>query len=522
MGILNTLREQQILAATKSSSHHPGDPALVEMLSGGMRTSSGQNVTPDTAMRLSAVYAAVRRISEGVGMLPLNLYRRLDGDKKEKAKDLHLYNLLHSQPNAFQTSMEFREYCMAGLLLRGNAYAYKQMTRGGFIESLTPLPPDNMRPFWVHRRRGQIAYSYTDPDSGGQEIFLPGEIFHLRGLSVSGGLSGLNPIEYHRETIGLGLAAQEYGAKFYANAATPSGILEHPNHFKDGDKRKEFRRSFIEQVTGSDRHAPVVLEDNIKFTQLGINQKDAQYIETTKQTVTEVARMFLMSPHMIGDLDRATFSNITQLSLEHVIYTLMPWFVRWEQSTARDLFITREEKETLFIKFNANGLLRGDIKTRFEAYRMGILDGLMTRNEVRLLEDLNPGPEELDEYLQPSNMAEAGEPGSSAAEPANNREQQLTEAAATRIVYKEYKAVRKLFEKNTTPAARKTAFAGFYQEHEKFVADVLGVAARDAADYCGRSIDRWHDYIEEYGDISGRFENVQYHQLLITAALAAK
>ena len=521
MGILNSLREVQISAATKSSSHHPGDPALVEMLGGGMRTSSGQNVTPDTALRLAAVYAAVRRLSEGVGMLPLDLFRHLDEDKKEKAKNLQLYQLLHTQPNAFQTSMEFREYCMAGLLLRGNAYAYKQMTRSGFIESLNPLPPDNIRQFWVNRRRGQMAYRYTDPDSGGQEIFLPGEIFHLRGLSVNGGLSGLNPIEYHRETVGLGLAMQEYGAKFYANAATPSGILEHPSHFRDAEKRKEFRLSFIEQTTGSDRHAPVVLEDNIKFTALGINQKDAQYVEGRKLSVTDIARMFLVPPHMIGDLERATFSNITQMSLEFVIYSLMPWFVRWEQSAARDLFITRDEKESLFIKFNANGLLRGDIKTRFEAYRMGILDGHMTRNEVRLLEDLNPGPEELDEYLQPSNMAEAGETGSNTEEPTNKREQQLTEAAAKRIVNKEYKAVHKLFEKNTTPAARKTAFAGFYQEHEKFVADVLGVADKDAADYCARSIERWHDYIEAEGDVSGRFENVQYHQLLITAALAA-
>src|SRR3972149_3089108 len=178
MGILNTLRDQQICAATKSSSQHPGDPVLVEMLSGGMRTSSGQNVTPDTALRLAAVYAAVRRVSAG----------------------------------------------------------------------------------------------------GGQEIFLPGEIFHLRGLSVNGGLSGLNPIEYHRETVGLGLAMQEYGAKFYANAATPSGILKHPSHFKDAGKRNEFRRSFIEQTTGIDRHAPVVLEDNIEFTALGIHPKTTNNI----------------------------------------------------------------------------------------------------------------------------------------------------------------------------------------------------------------------------------------------------
>lgn len=522
MGIFSRLREQQINNASRSSSYSPGDPVLAEMLGGGLRTASGQHVTSDTALRLGAVYACVRRLAEGVAMLPLDLYRRLDGNKKEKAKDLQLYRLLHEQPNRFQTSMEFRESCMADLLIdNGNAYAFKNITRSGYIEELIPLSAKAMQPFWTNRRRGIMAYRYTNPENGGQEILLPSEVLHIRGMSVNGGLSGLNPIEYHRETIGLGMAAQDYGARFYGNGGSPSGVLEHPTHFKDAEKRKQFRESFVEQITGHNRHMPVVLEQGVKFTQLGLNQKDAQYIEGRKFSVTDIARIFLLPPHMIGDLERATFNNITQMSLEYVIYSLMPWFRRWEFSVHRDLFLTEKEKAELYIKFNADSLLRGDIETRYKAYRMGILDGHLTRNEVRELEDRDPGPEELDEYLQPSNMAEAGEPGTGDNEPApSNREQQLTDAAAKRIVNKEHKALRKLFEKNTATVDRKAALQEFYNEHKTFVADVLGVSETDADDYCSRSIERWSDYIDKHGDVSGRFENVQYHQLQITANIA--
>lgn len=525
MGIINRLREQQIRAAGTSTSLHPGDPELVKLLGGGALTASGQSVTADTAMRSSAVYAAVRRISDGVAMVPLQLFRRTQPEGREKADDHSLYPVLHDQPNAWQTSMEFREMLQAHLLLRGNAYAIKQLTNSGYVEQLIPLHPDRMQPYWIDKRRGTFAYQYTWED-GRPQIFLQDEIMHLRGLSQNG-LMGLNPIEYHRETVGLALAAQEYGARFYANDGATSFWLEHPNHFKEKEKREAFRKALREQTTGANRHLAPVLEDGIKIHELGINQRDAQYIEGRKFSVNDIARIFLISPHMIGDLERATFSNITQLSLEHVIYTLMSWYVRWEQTICRDLLLTRKEKTELFVKFIADALLRGDLKSRFDAYHLAIIDGHMNRNEVRLLEDRNP-VEGLDEFLQPANMddasdasdaSDAGDNGGGT-EPRPDREQQLTEAAAKRIVNKEYKAIRKQFERTTDAAGRSAWLADFYREHQTFVAEVLGVGPRDAEDYCGRSTDRWQEYIARYDGVNGRFEQVQYNQLLITAALA--
>lgn len=518
MGIINKLRAQQIKNATSIALGHPGDPALVEAL-GGRRTASGQEVNSDTAMRVSAVYAAVKRKTDGVAMVPIQLKRHIEGGS-EQANAHPLYDLLRHQPNGFQTSLEFREYMQGCLELRGNAYAHKVMNNRGHIEQLIPLSPDHVRPFWVSRRRGVIAYRHTDPQSGQGEVLLQNEVFHVRGLSLDGGLSGLNPVEYHRETIGHSMAQTEYSARFFANDATPPLWLEHPGNFKEKEMRREFLSNVKEMTTGEARHSPLLLEYGVKLHQLAINQKDAQYIEGKKFSVSEIARIFQVSPHLIGDLERATFSNITQMSLEHVIYTLLPQYTRWEHAVHRDLLLTREDKRDLFIKFIVEGLLRGDTLSRYQAYHLAILDGHLSRQEVRKKEDMNE-VEGLDEFMYPANQFLVGETENAmTAGSGGSREQQMTDAAAKRIVSKEHKAISKAMDKIADKLEKQAWLDQFYQEHVPFVADVLSVEEAEARDYCERSAMKWKDFVDTYGDVSGRFELAQYHQLLNTAATA--
>ena len=359
-------------------------------------TSSGKNVNERTAMRVTAVYSCVRILSEAIASLPLHLYKQIDKGGKEKAINHPLYKLLHDEPNPEMTSFVFRETLMSHLLLWGNAYAQIIRNGKGQIVALYPLMPNRMS---VDRDpNGRIYYKYSVNESDNRglknigQIYLKKEdIFHIPALGFDG-LVGYSPIAMAKNAIGMALATEEYGAKFFANGASPSGVLEHPGNIKDPDRLRESWNTLFQGSGNS--HKIAVLEEGLKYQPIGISPNEAQFLETRKFQIDEIARIFRVPPHMVGDLDKSSFSNIEQQSLEFVKYTLDPWVTRWEQAIHRSLLLESEKKE-YFAKFNVDGLLRGDYQSRMSGYATGIQNGFLSPNDVRGLENMDLIPDDL-------------------------------------------------------------------------------------------------------------------------------
>ena len=369
-------------------------------------SSSGKTVTERSAMQMTAVYACVRILSEAVAGLPLHFYRYKEDGSKEKAIDSNLYHLLHDEPNPEMSSFVFRETLMTHLLLWGNAYAQIIRNGKGEVIALYPLMPNKMS---VDRNEnGKLYYTYTRSDcepntmNGSSVVLEPKDVLHIPGLGFDG-LVGYSPIAMAKNAIGLAIATEEFGSKFFANGAAPSGVLEHPGTIKDPTRVREAWQS---QFGGSGNSGKVaVLEEGMKYTPISISPEQAQFLETRKFQINEIARIFRVPPHMVGDLEKSSFSNIEQQSLEFVKYTLDPWVVRWEQSLSRSL-LSEDEKKQYFFKFNLEGLLRGDYQSRMNGYAIARQNGWMSANDIRELEDLDKlSPEQGgDLYLVNGNM----------------------------------------------------------------------------------------------------------------------
>ena len=376
-------------------------------------TTSGKTVTERSAMQMTAVYSCVRILSEAVAGLPLHLYKYTDSGGKAMALDHPLYRLLHDEPNPEMSSFVFRETLMTHLLLWGNAYA--QIIRNGKNEiiALYPLMPNRMT---VDRdENGRLYYAYARGqdevirDKSRTVILSPEDVLHIPGLGFDG-LVGYSPIAMAKNAIGMAIACEEYGAKFFANGASPGGVLEHPGTIKDPQR---VRDSWMSQFGGSaNANKIAVLEEGLKFTPIGIAPEQAQFLETRKFQINEIARIFRVPPHMVGDLEKSSFSNIEQQSLEFVKYTLDPWVIRWEQSIQRSL-LNEEEKARYFVKFNLEGLLRGDYQSRMNGYAIGRQNGWMSANDIRELENLDRIPEEDggDLYLINGNLTKLADAG---------------------------------------------------------------------------------------------------------------
>ena len=376
-------------------------------------TTSGKAVTERSAMQMTAVYSCVRILAEAVAGLPLHLYRYKEDGGKEKALDHPLYLLLHDEPNPEMSSFVFRETLMTHLLLWGNAYAQIIRNGKGEVIALYPLMPNRMV---VDRDiHGQLYYQYTRsteeaPTMKGVTVNLPpSDVLHIPGLGFDG-LVGFSPIAMAKNAIGMAIACEEYGAKFFANGAAPGGVLEHPGTIKDPQRVRESWQSTFGGSGNSNKIA--VLEEGMKYTPIGISPEQAQFLETRKFQINEIARIFRVPPHMVGDLEKSSFSNIEQQSLEFVKYTLEPWLVRWEQSIQRTLF-SPEEKKQYFAKFNVEGLLRGDYASRMSGYATARQNGWMSANDIRELENMDriPAEEGGDLYLINGNMLPLGNAG---------------------------------------------------------------------------------------------------------------
>ena len=382
-------------------------------------TASGKYVTERSAMQMTAVYCCVRILSEAVASLPLQFYRYTGDGGKEKAVDHPLYFLLHDEPNPEMTSFIFRETLMTHLLLWGNAYSQIIRNGKGEVVALYPLMPDRMK---VDRdEHGRLYYEYTVYDSDdvdgrkgtdkvGRTVRLqPHDVLHIPGLGFDG-LVGYSPIAMAKNAIGLAIATEEYGSKFFANGAAPSGVLEHPGTIKDPSKVRESWQATFGGSGNSNKIA--VLEEGMKYTPISISPEQAQFLETRKFQIDEIARIFRVPPHMIGDLEKSSFNNIEQQSLEFVKYTLDPWVSRWEQAMVRAL-LTPDEKKKYFFKFNVDGLLRGDYQSRMNGYATARQNGWMSANDIRELENLDRIPAEQggDLYLINGNMTKLEDAG---------------------------------------------------------------------------------------------------------------
>lgn len=352
-------------------------------------SSAGKNVNERSAMQMTAVYSCVRILAEAVAGLPLHLYRYKEDGGKERAIDNNLYHLLHDEPNKEMSSFIFRETLMTHLLLWGNAYAQIIRNGKGEVVALYPLMPNKMQ---VDRdENGELCYIYTRSSDEaktmeGVTVYLtPRDVLHIPGLGFDG-LVGYSPIAMAKNAIGLAIATEEYGAKFFANGAAPSGVLEYPGTIKDPSRLRENWNSTFGGSANSGKVA--VLEEGMKYTPISISPEQAQFLETRKFQIDEIARIFRVPPHMVGDLEKSSFSNIEQQSLEFVKYTLDPWVIRWEQSLSRAL-LNEDEKRKYFFKFNLEGLLRGDYESRMSGYAVARQNGWMSANDIRELENMD-------------------------------------------------------------------------------------------------------------------------------------
>lgn len=377
------------------------------------RSTSGKPVNERTAMQTTAVYSCVRILAEAVASLPLHIYQYTDKGK-ERVADHPLYSVLHDEPNEEMTSFVFRETLMSHLLIWGNAYAQIIRDGAGRVLGLYPLLPNKMQ---VDRAdNGEIIYIYSRDSEENPNFSTYGQIYlqqqdvlHIPGLGFDG-LVGYSPIAMAKNAVGMTQACEEYGASFFANGANPGGVLEHPGVLKDPGKVRESWNAVYRGTNNA--HKIAVLEEGMKYQQIGIPPEEAQFLETRKFQINEIARLYRIPPHMVGDLEKSSFSNIEQQSLEFVKYTLNPWVIRWEQSLQKALLLPEEKKE-YFIKLNVDELLRGDYQSRMTGYATARQNGWMSANDIRQLEDLNPIPEEEggNLYLINGNMTKLKDAG---------------------------------------------------------------------------------------------------------------
>lgn len=373
---------------------------------GGSETKSGVRVTVESSLGLPAVWACVRVKSEDVGKLPCIMYRRLDGGGKERATEHQLYALIRDNPNPLQTAFEFKQFMQAQLDLRGNALALKDFDGRGRVTALWPVSWDRVTVLYTED--GKTLF-YKVRDRKGRDLpVMPAEaVVHLRGMSLDG-IMGLSPIAYHRETIGLAIGASQYGSAFFGNNAQPRGGLKVPTPLSK-EAAGALRASWEDRHKGTENANRIgIFDGGLEWVQTGMDNTDAQYIETRGLQNNEIWRIYRMPPHKVADLSKSTNNNIEHQGLEYVTDCLMSDLVRWEQTLSRDLLLDSERGE-YFFEFLTDALLRGDLKSRYEAYAIARNWGWLNADDIRERENMNPLPGDKGKiYLQPLNMIEAG------------------------------------------------------------------------------------------------------------------
>lgn len=420
MGMLDAVRQWFRREPVRNNS------ALESLLLNSLnqtKTRSGVTVTPDVAMSVPAVNAAVSIIAESIASMPLNVFKR-QGRDSNKIPEHPVHRLFHIAPNKYLDPFQFVEMLTVHLLLWGNAYAFKNTVKGTLVE-LIPVHPGRVRV----KQNENLAITYEiDLPSGEMLEFAQDQIFHLKDRTFNG-YEGISRIFHLRESIGLAIETERHSAKLFGNSANPSGVLSSDQPLSR-EQMENLREAWKAAHGGENQFATAVLDGGFKFQPITMTSSDSQLIESRKFQISEVSRIYRVPPHLLGDLERATFSNIEQQSLDFVQRTLSPWLRRWECSINYQLIGPRERFNT-YAKFNVDSQLRGDIKSRYDAFHIGLTDGFLSVNEVRELEDRNP-IEGGDEYRQAASVF-GGEDEPQEEEPPEPTEEER-EASIRRLV----------------------------------------------------------------------------------------
>lgn len=401
MNILQKTLFKFALKMAGSSSYSVSDAALGDVLArlSGSKTYTGKNIDSESAMQISTVWACNRILCETIGSLPGAMYEK-QGENWIKI-DHQVGNVLRLSPNPDMTGTEYIEASTANLNLHGNAYSFRNVGTGGELVSLYPIPATQCRPM---RNKETGVISYDVYENGKWENYPREKIWHVKGFGTDG-LIGLSPIQYAKQAMGISLAMEEFSGRFFSQGAKTAGIIRIPTFLKD-DQREAARKSLEGQWSGMENaHKMRLLEGGIEYEPVTMPLDDAQFLQSRGFQMEEICRIYRIPPHMVADLERATFSNIEQMSLEFVIYTLLPWLTRYESSITRWLIRPQDRTKYRF-RFNFEGLLRGDAKSRSELYSSALQNGWMNRNEVRSLENLNSSTDEgMDDFTVQTNLS---------------------------------------------------------------------------------------------------------------------
>lgn len=353
----------------------------------GAKTKSGATVNETSALNLSAVWAAVRVLTDTVASIPVHVYKRLEPRGKERASSHPVYRLLHDRANPEMSAFTFKECLQGHLATWGNGYAEKERNGRGDVVALWPIPPNRVTPKWV-KLNGKVAKVFEVDVDGTRKVFGVDQIMQIPGFGYDG-LQGYGPIRMARESLGLTKAAEEFGSRLFGQGLRSGGVLTHPGKLSDV-ARLNLRKSIEANYSGLDNaHRAMLLEEGLTWTATSIPPEDAQFLQTRQFQIAEIARWFKVPPHKIGDLSRATFSNIEHQSIEFVTDTARPWFVRWEQVLTWELF-SEKDRETYFAEFLMDGLLRGDNASRAAFHTAMFNIGAASQNDIRETENQNP------------------------------------------------------------------------------------------------------------------------------------
>ncbi|MCZ8518876.1 phage portal protein [Paenibacillus caseinilyticus] len=387
------------------------DRQVIERIRGG-QSPGGVHVSEDSAMRFITVYSCVRVLAEAVGMLPLAVYKERKGGGKDKARDHPVHELLYHRPNDEMTSQSWREAKIGHVALSGNGYSIITRNRAGQVIELYPVEWFNCEPI---RNELTGALQYQVNDRGKHEIFPADRVFHVSGFG-SNGIQGYSPIRMAAEAVGLGMASSQFVSQFYKSGMNIGGVLEHPEARGLSDKAYARLREWIDEngVGMGNSWKPLLLEEGMKYNRIPMPFVDAQFIETRKLNRDEICGLFRVPPHMIANLERSTNNNIEHQGIEFVMHTLMPYLTRFEQAANWKLFTPEERRAGYYVKFNVDGLLRGDYKSRQEGLAIQRQNGAINVDEWRALEDRNPTEDGsgkvylVNGNMIPASMAAAG------------------------------------------------------------------------------------------------------------------
>jgi len=450
----------------------------------GLLTSAGVRIDAESAQKVSAYFRGVDILSTSLAMLPLGVYRRSE-DGRESVRTT-LFDVVGRKPNAWQDSFQWRRQQMRHLIHHGNGYSRIVEGSRGFLDQLWPLHPTLVTPRQLDS--GRLLYDVRNPKTAVTTTYTQDEVFHLRGVSDDG-IAGKGVLDYARDSLGHALALERYAGTLFSRGALHGGILTHPG-ILDDDASKRMARSFSDKSAGEGNyHQPVVLEQGTTWVPATMTPEQAQMLLSRKFSVSDIARWLGLPPHMLAEMDRATFNNIEHQGQEFVTYSLGSWLTLFEAAISDQLII---QTETYYAEFTRDALVRGDIQARWAAYMQAVTTGTFTRNEVRELENRNKLPG-LDVPLDPTHLTgsvaggsnNAPKPPATASRQAPSKAEAIVHESSARVLRKETTAIQKAAVKHASDDTAFHAWArSFYADHAELVAQTMLMDPAAARAYC--------------------------------------